>query len=119
MRTQIIPVLTEELFALYEISGNLYFSSGQTVSFSDGDTSAKFRMGLMQDYHKIFLQGEKGACHIQISGKNKNLRVSEQIHSNHEGEQEIVRLIQWEVIPDVIMGEKGEQYYGVSKYTVW
>ena len=67
----------------------------------------------------IFIQGEKASCKIQIEEKAKNLRVLEKMHSNHEGKQEVVRLIQWNVMPEQYQGEKGEQYYGVSKYTIW
>lgn len=61
----------------------------------------------------VLIQGEKVSCSVQTEGKTENLRVLEKTHSNHEGEQEIVRLIQWEVL-----GEKGEDVHGVSKYTI-
>lgn len=67
----------------------------------------------------LLIQGEAARCKVQIEGNTENLRVQEKIHSNHEGKQEVVRLIQWETIPQIQTGEKGEQYYGVSKYTIW
>lgn len=61
----------------------------------------------------VIIQGKRVSCMVQTEGKTKNLRVMEKNHSNHEGETEIVRLIQWEVL-----GEKGEEFHGVSKYTI-
>lgn len=69
--------------------------------------------------NSVLIKGEKATCKVQIESKTENLRVIERMHSNHEGEQELIRLIQWEAVPDKQMGEKGEQYYGVSKYTIW
>ena len=67
----------------------------------------------------VLIQGEKAFCHIRIDGRITDLHVSERIHSNHEGTRETIRLIQWNVVPEQHKGEKGEIYYGVSKYTVW
>ena len=67
----------------------------------------------------VLIQGEKAFCHIRIDGKITDLHVSERIHSNHEGTQENIRLIQWNVVPEQQKGDKGDRYYGVSKYTVW
>ena len=67
----------------------------------------------------VVIRGKEASCKIKPEGKINNVRVVEKIHSNHEGKKEVVRLIQWDVIPERYMGEKGEQCYGVSKYTVW
>ena len=65
------------------------------------------------------IQGRQVSCKVEIEGQFTNLRVVEKLHFNHEGEQETIRLIQWDVIPKIQTGEKGDRYYGVSKYTVW
>lgn len=67
----------------------------------------------------VWIQGRQASCKVEIESQFTNLRVVEKLHSNHEGEQETIRVIQWDVIPKIQTGEKGEQYYGVSKYTVW
>jgi hypothetical protein len=67
----------------------------------------------------VTIQGKQASCKVQIEDEFTNLRVVEKLHSNHEGKTENVRLIQWDVIPKIQAGEKGEQYYGVSKYIVW
>jgi len=67
----------------------------------------------------VLIQGEAASCKVQIDGNTDNLRVLEKIHSNHEGEQETVWLVRWNVIPEINKGEKGEYYHGVSKYIVW
>lgn len=67
----------------------------------------------------IAIQGNRASCKVQIEDEFTNLRVVEKCHSDHEGKAETIRLIQWDVLPKINMGEKGEQYYGVSKYTVW
>lgn len=72
-----------------------------------------------QNGNELCIRGSKALCRIRPEGNIANLRVLEKMHSNHEGEPETVRLIQWDVIPKIQAGEKGEQYYGVSKYTVW
>lgn len=66
----------------------------------------------------LLIQGKAASCKLQIEGNADNCRVQEKIHFNHEGEEEIIRLIQWEVIPELNKGEKGENYYGVSKYII-
>ena len=72
---------------------------------------------LLQD-NIIRIQGKQVSCIVETEKGFTNLRVEERLHSNHEGEKEIIRLIQWDAIPEIEMGEKGERYYGVSKYTV-
>lgn len=67
----------------------------------------------------VLIQGKAASCKVRLDGNTNNLRMQEKIHFNHEGEQETVRLIQWEIIPEIQTGEKGEKYHGVSKYTVW
>lgn len=67
----------------------------------------------------VWIQGRQASCKVEIESQFTNLRAVEKLHSNHEGEQETIRVIQWDVIPKIQTGEKGEQYYGVSKYTVW
>lgn len=46
---------------------------------------------------KILIQGKKNSCLVRLPEGVQNLRVVENVHSNHEGVQETVRLIQWEV----------------------
>lgn len=65
--------------------------------------------------NSAIITGKQSACRVIIEGRTENLRVTEQVHSNHGGEPEVVRLIQWEVIPE----EKGAGVYGVSKYFIW
>lgn len=45
----------------------------------------------------ILIQGENSACQVLLPEETGNLRVVEKMHSNHEGIQETVRLIQWEI----------------------
>jgi len=45
----------------------------------------------------IRIKGVNSACLIQFPEKIQNLRVVEKQHSNHVGQLEIVRLIQWEI----------------------
>jgi len=71
------------------------------------------------DGNTLLLQGETASCKIQIEGNIEDLRVQERIHFTHEGDQETVRLVRWNVIPEINKGEKGEYYHGVSKYIVW
>ena len=69
--------------------------------------------------NRAYIQGKFSACIIQIEGEIQNLHVLEKDFFNHSGELEVVRLIQWDVLPEIHKGEKGEQYHGVSKYTIW
>jgi len=69
--------------------------------------------------NRAYIQGKFSACIIQIEGEIQNLHVLEKNFFNHSGELEVVRLIQWDVLPEIHKGEKGEQYHGVSKYTIW
>lgn len=62
----------------------------------------------------IIIQGSKASCLVQPEGRYQNLRYIEKTHFNHEGEQETVRLIQWEVVPE----QKREEFHGVSKYII-
>lgn len=48
---------------------------------------------------KILIQGDTCSCQVLLSEKTENLRVVEKTHSNHEGKQEAVYLIQWEICP--------------------
>ncbi len=66
---------------------------------------------------EVTIQGRTAACRIRIEGSAEHLRIVEKHHSNHEGKQERIRLIQWEVLPE--KEEKGTRYHGVSKYTIW
>ena len=45
----------------------------------------------------IRIKGVNSACLIRLPEKIQNLRVVEKQHSNHVGQLEIVRLIQWEI----------------------
>lgn len=69
----------------------------------------------------VLIQGKHASCRVQIMEKAENLRVLDKIHFNHEGEQETVRLIQWDVVPEQkisLWEEKGEAVHGVSKYLI-
>lgn len=69
----------------------------------------------------VLIQGKHASCRVQIMEKAENLRVLDKIHFNHEGEQETVRLIQWDVVPEqkiFLWEEKGEAVHGVSKYHI-
>lgn len=50
-----------------------------------------------KDNNKLCIRGKVSSCEIQFSETPENLRVLEEIHSNHEGEPETVRLVQWDV----------------------
>lgn len=64
--------------------------------------------------HQVIIQGSKTSCLVLLEGEYQNLRCTEKVHSNHEGKQEIIRLLHWDVVPE----KKGTQCYGISKYTI-
>ena len=71
---------------------------------------------------QIMISGKKVSCVVQLPENAKNLRVLEKVHSNHQGEPEVVRLIRWDVYmqkAETKIGERREKQYGVSKYTIW
>ena len=71
---------------------------------------------------QIMISGKKVSCVVQLPENAKNLRVLEKVHSNHQGEPEVVRLIRWDVYmqkAETKIGEIREKQYGVSKYTIW
>lgn len=45
----------------------------------------------------VIIRGKNASCCIKILENAENLRVVEKVHSNHEGEEEIVRLIRWDL----------------------
>lgn len=68
----------------------------------------------------VHIRGKHTSCQVEIEGKVGKLRVLDKLHFDHEGKQETVRLIQWEVEPGQVLqaGEKGVSVYGISKYTI-
>ena len=71
---------------------------------------------------QIMISGKKVSCVVQLPENAKNLRVLEKVHSNHQGEPEVVRLIRWDVYmqkAETKIGEIREKQYGVSKYIIW
>ena len=77
------------------------------------------KVGILEN--TITIHGKRACCRIQINSEFQNLRCIEKVHFNHEGKQEIVRLIRWDVMPETksLTGEEGAVYHGVSKYIVW
>lgn len=74
----------------------------------------------LQD-NRIMICGNRASCLVQIEGSFQHLHCIEKTHSNHEGGQEIVRLVRWEVVPEekqAPTGEKGTYIHGISKYIV-
>lgn len=59
----------EKVRRIAEFQQKTYFGSGQTVSFSDGDKQAKFRMGLTsflaEQYDTVRIPPEKFACDFE------------------------------------------------------
>ncbi len=59
----------EKLRKIAEFQQKTYFSSGQTISFSDGDQQAKFRMGLTcylaGKYNTVRIPAEELACDFE------------------------------------------------------
>lgn len=52
---------------------------------------------LPESKNSIIIRGKKASCRVLIPGNAEQLRVVEKVHFNHEGEEEKVRLIRWEV----------------------
>lgn len=67
---------------------------------------------------EIMIQGENTACIVQLKEKFENLRVTEQIHADHEGKTERVCLIQWDVLPQNADLEKDHVLCGSSRYCI-
>lgn len=49
--------------------------------------------------NKAVIQDKSAACEVKWQEAVRNLRITERIHSNHEGMPERIRLIQWDVLP--------------------
>ncbi len=68
----------------------------------------------------VRIQGKHAACEVKLQEAVQNLRVTEEIHNNHEGIPELVRLIQWEVLPKEKKKagtKKKRVFFGSSTFT--
>lgn len=67
---------------------------------------------------EIQIQGEKAGCRILLTDEMENLRISEQIHADHEGKSERIFLIQWDVPLKKTGAQISDVYCGSSKYHI-
>lgn len=87
----------------------------ETDSFTEQLVTQK---EVIQEAKGIRLKGKGCDCLLTFSENIRNLRCEEVIHRNHSGEEETVRLIQWDVILQKGKENKGRTCFRVSVYEI-